>query len=375
MMTSSSKKGTFLSALLGVCGLTVACDPTQDHPMEARQHVFRAPEGGWRVVAESGGALAAPAGTGGVMAGEVSGTFAIHFVTEQEGWAVGNQGEVLHTTDGGNSAVRVPFPSSGRLRSVFAVSAMRVYVAGQDTEGGGASLWESRDAGQSWVVRFNTVAVYPNRTLTQLDRIHEVLATETSVLLVGGLGDNSAIIWGARGEEWSELFNRWERGAQHQLSGLAATDATLRTFVAVGNEGLVLTSADGGASWTEQASGTKANLHDVACRDGRCVAVGDAGTVLLSRDHGASLTSLAVTSAVDFAAVSLGSTADKIWIGGTEGTILHSDDGGARFSRQPTERSCFVQALFMVSDTFGLAGCASTLGNSGALLHTVTGGR
>jgi len=49
--------------------------------------------------------------------------------------------------------------------------------------------------------------------------------------------------------------------------------------VAVGAAGTILTSADGGFSWTMRASGTGADLVGVSCPSAHtCVAVGNTGT-------------------------------------------------------------------------------------------------
>ena len=55
------------------------------------------------------------------------------------------------------------------------------------------------------------------------------------------------------------------------------------SFVALGNNGLMLTSTDG-ISWTTQASGTTQNLHDAVYHAGTYTVVGDNNTILQSTD-------------------------------------------------------------------------------------------
>ena len=59
------------------------------------------------------------------------------------------------------------------------------------------------------------------------------------------------------------------------------------SFIAVGNGGVIMTSADG-IDWAEQESGTDVNLHAVASHGTDIVIVGERTTVLLSNDHGES---------------------------------------------------------------------------------------
>ena len=59
------------------------------------------------------------------------------------------------------------------------------------------------------------------------------------------------------------------------------------SFIAVGDKGAILTSADGDV-WVERASDTDADLNAIAVDGSDIVAVGDDATVLVSTDHGAS---------------------------------------------------------------------------------------
>lgn len=55
------------------------------------------------------------------------------------------------------------------------------------------------------------------------------------------------------------------------------------SFIAVGADGVILTSSDA-SSWTRQSSGTPLRLRSVAGRPGLVVAVGESGTILTSPD-------------------------------------------------------------------------------------------
>lgn len=54
-------------------------------------------------------------------------------------------------------------------------------------------------------------------------------------------------------------------------------------YIAVGDQGALLSSPDG-ATWTTRTSGTTVALNDIAHGDGRYVAVGQAGKILVSED-------------------------------------------------------------------------------------------
>jgi photosystem II stability/assembly factor-like uncharacterized protein len=78
-------------------------------------------------------------------------------------------------------------------------------------------------------------------------------------------------------------------GWKAQLAGLPVSlnDVTWNgeRFIAVGDDGLILTSQDG-IDWVQQSCGTDADLNAVTSDGPDIVAVGEGGTVLISTDQG-----------------------------------------------------------------------------------------
>src|SRR5690242_9981505 len=66
---------------------------------------------------------------------------AVQFVDEKEGWAVGDEGVVWHTVDGGQSWERQPTGTRGSLRSVHFLNPYTGWVAGREElpYGGGSA--------------------------------------------------------------------------------------------------------------------------------------------------------------------------------------------------------------------------------------------
>lgn len=110
-------------------------------------------------------------------------------------------------------------------------------------------------------------------------------------------------------------------------------DAAGRLVWIVGDGGLVLSSADAGASWTRNVS-TPYDLHGVwftSATEGW--AVGDGGTVLHTLDGGEDWTRLTnVASGENLRDVYFASR-DAGWVVGTNGQILATSDRGATWSR------------------------------------------
>lgn len=93
------------------------------------------------------------------------------------------------------------------------------------------------------------------------------------------VGDGGAIVTSADGTGWTQQLSP----SPVDLHDVAAGFGWL---VAVGDGGTILRSADG-VTWTQQPSGTSAPLYGVAAGEDRFVAVGAGGVVAISADFGA----------------------------------------------------------------------------------------
>lgn len=333
---------------------------------------------GWSVLVSSGeNVLANPEFSGAVTDGQVAGSHATFMLSEDIGWTVGNLGEVLASSDGFDSATYFSnFPSSSILRAVFGVSQNEFWVVGRDTTNEGASVWVTGDAGSTWTVEINTASSYTGRSITTTDRLNDViLQSDGRVLVVGGLGDNTALMVGRdTAGDWFELYRDSPSGTDDELNAVAVINDDPDQLVAVGNSGVILTSSDAGITWTSRTSGTEEYLHDVACDGTTCFVVGNTGTVLKSDDAAMSFEAVSVGSTESFATIFMRPASDKIWIGGSNGTILYSSNGGAGWVAQDSNTTYPIQDIFMVSDDVGIAACSSNTSNTGAILKTTTGG-
>jgi len=102
-------------------------------------------------------------------------------------------------------------------------------------------------------------------------------------------------------------------------------------FVAVGDAGTIVTSAEGTA-WSLSASGTSAYLRGVTFGDGMFLAVGEGGTILTS-SNGVDWTARDSGTTNDLCAATFGH--DLFAVVGASGTITTSRDGVVWDARQP----------------------------------------
>jgi len=146
----------------------------------------------------------------------------------------------------------------------------------------------------------------------------------------------------------------------------------------VGNDGTVLRTTDGGATWTRQSiSGVRSSLSAVAMIDTDTITtVGDFNNLILRTTDGGvnwGLQSSGVTNSLN--GVSFTGANTGVVVGGLGAcgpgfsTILRTTDGGATWKRQFTGSSWGLSGVFFTDANTGWA-----VGVYGVILHTTTGG-
>jgi photosystem II stability/assembly factor-like uncharacterized protein len=142
------------------------------------------------------------------------------------------------------------------------------------------------------------------------------------------------------------------------LNGISCATAT--TCVAVGATGTIVSTGDGGSSWTSRSSATSADLNGVSCpaQSQLCVAVGAGGAILTSGDGGQTWSAQNSGTQRDLSGVSC-PLVTTCYAVGAAGTIVHATDGGASWSAQnspttqdlagiacPGANTCYVTGAF-----------------------------
>jgi hypothetical protein len=111
---------------------------------------------------------------------------------------------------------------------------------------------------------------------------------------------------GGAGTTWTQRTS----GTGNELEGVAYRNGL---FVAVGQDGTILTSPDG-VNWTAQTSGTSNWLYEVAYGNNTFVAVGRNGTILTSPD-GVNWTAQTSGTATSSTAWPTATTPSWRWVG------------------------------------------------------------
>jgi photosystem II stability/assembly factor-like uncharacterized protein len=175
--------------------------------------------------------------------------------------AVGDQGVVLVSQDGGRSWRDVAVPHSRIADKLIRVTTLADGQAWAVGEGG--SVLRSTDFGQTWV-----------QTGVQEDTSWNDIAFQSDqAWLVGEFGRIKRST--DKGTTWHEV------SSPIKTSLMAVTFKDSMNGVAVGLNGTVLITHDGGGAWTKADNVTPEHLFDVLWDGARWIAIGDKGAVVL----------------------------------------------------------------------------------------------
>jgi photosystem II stability/assembly factor-like uncharacterized protein len=154
-----------------------------------------------------------------------------------------------------------------------------------------------------------------------------MLLPDGTTLLVWGT--DGTLLRSENGERWSSV----ETTSPADLAA-AAADATGKVTIAVGQQGAILRSVDGARSFQTATNGTTAtDLRAVTWHapSNAWIAAGTGGRILRSKDGGKSWTVVPSISALDLHTVFVDPETRDVLIGGDQGTVGVSSDGGASF--------------------------------------------
>ncbi len=235
--------------------------------------------------------------------------------------------------------------------------------------GDGGTSWRSSD-GITWTAM-------PSPTTGQLNGV------------VYGLGKFITVGAGGFIAYISDLSTpgSWTQATSNTTSSLNALASNGAIVIAVGNNGVILRSGDGGSWITPSSVPTTQNLYGISYSgSGIWNAVGAQGTLLTSSDNGVTWTAAASGTTNDLRAsvaqtssvTTNGSTtvAYSVVAVGDKGTVLRSTDGGSTWAAQNSGTTANLLAVSQSSSqTTGSATNNQFVaaGNSGTVIRSTDG--
>lgn len=246
------------------------------------------------------------------------------FLNQREGWIVGERGRIFHTADGGASFERLFIDTRRAFLSIECFPDRRLVVVGQ-----AGIIYRSEDGGQTW----SKVESGTDRNLLSVD-----FADARVGVAVGDFGTILRTTDG--GQSWVRVPVPEELPLPEDIAEIIMPGDVLLYDVhfptpqrgwIVGEFGVMLTTADGGATWEARKGPVESTLFGVHFADEQ-----------------------------------------RGWAVGLEAVMLHTTDGGNTWSsRTIRSRSGFVLSLYdiAVQGSFGWA-----VGDSGFVLRSTDGG-
>ncbi len=246
---------------------------------------------------------------------------ALQFLGLELGWAVGDDGKVYYTPNGGTTWLDRSINTSDDMNAVYFFNAFQGWAAGGGFATDAGSVWKTLDGGQTWV-EFSPPDIKRIWGAAFVDTLNAWVVT----------GGSSA---GDAGSIWrtSDGGLSWERQLPNNpyLDFTSIAFADTNTGWAAGFDhqkgGSIYTTTDGGRNWHLQTLLHFAPLDIAVFNRQNVLIAGFSGNIIATTDGGQTWVSQRsptsnILEAVDFVDEKNG------WIVGSRSTILHTKSGG-----------------------------------------------
>ena len=287
-----------------------------------------------------------------------SGLLSVTFATPHSGWAVGNNGTILHTEDDDRGWIQQPSGTHASLYSSSFVTPQAGWIVGEN-----GTILHTEDGGDTWKPQSSGLVANPSGF--PLPDLHSVaFSTRQSGWAVGH--DGVMLHTEDGGRTWKN------HGADLSINFLSVTFVTQQTGWAIGSDGIILHTDDGGSTWKRQTCDTSYALRSIffaSARSGWIVS--DLGVVLHTDDAGGtwklqisdvlvngSLGPLPSLNSVTFTTPTSG------WAVGSDGVILRTQDGGTTWTKQISGTKLNLWSVASPTPKSAWA-----VGHAGAILH------
>lgn len=307
------------------------------------------------------------------------------FTSPITGTAVGAGGMIVRTDDGGDTWSRLTRGEVADLSAVSFTDADHGFAVGKHD-----AVLRTVDGGKNWVnknivtgpgpdglsdvfaVDINTATVVGYWGIWKTEDAGNTWANKASdhVSSVSFVGDVGVAV-GYQGVivqtlDGGETWGSRPSGTNNALLDVSLASST--TGVAVGEAGIILRTTDGGTTWVSQPRGTDQLLRGVAfVNENTGTAVGYSGTILRTEDAGKTWLSQSSGTEHQLRDVSFFDAQNGIVIG-DGGTILRTHDGGATWKIDASGTGNQLNGV-----SFTDANSATVVGSGGTILRAIPG--
>lgn len=303
----------------------------------------------------------------------------VFFVDNDNGWVVGSDGVILHTSDGGETWYPQSSGTDMTLESVYFMDQDHGCIAGGSWNYNIILL--TQDGGYNWEI----VYIDAGRPLTDI-----FFSDTTNGWAVG----NSNYLYYVPLLHTNDGGETWESQSNSSGYGIHFTDSLTGWMVGGGRNGStgypsggIVHTTDGGSSWTEQISGNGSDnfgiLYSVFFSDqfnGWAAGGNECGwppgnfsNILHTTDGGVTWEFQASPDEQCLYEIFFTDLMNGWAVGSCEmigmNTIIHTSDGGENWCQQFCETNNILNSVYFINPENGWI-----VGDDGTLLHTENGG-
>ena len=272
-----------------------------------------------------------------------------YFTSPDVGYTVGEHGTILKTTDGGISWNQQISGTNNSLNSVFFTSVDTGYIAGGYS---GELILKTTNGGNSWETQ------YIDSTLPS--SLNSIFFLNSNLgFAVGYNGTILKTIDG--GTTWTPKFS----GTTEFLVSVFFTD--INTGYVVGTNGIILKTTNAGNSWTSQTSGTLASLCSVFFTDPNTGYISASTQILKTTNGGITWTPYSVGTTYGIGTIYFTDLNTGYAVSATN--IYKTTNAGLTWSAQNTVTTNWLKSVFFADNNIGYS-----VGEYGTIIKTTDSG-
>lgn len=269
------------------------------------------------------------------------------------GWAVGTEGLILHTEDGGHTWQQQTSGVDHLLSCVTFEASQWGWAAGW------SDILHTEDGGRSW---------HAQRVEPSSGGINSIFFITRKL---GWVAINDGII--LHTEDGGHTWQQQRSGTNAHLTSV--TFVTEKSGWVVGGQSTVLHTEDGGHTWQKQNSniGDLLELSSVLFTSAQAGwVVGEDGVILHTENAGGTWQEIRTGFFNDLTSIAF-ATPENGWVVGGHGTILHTGDGGRTWRRQRSGADMVLKSVVFLTPRLGWA-AGGDYSQERVVLHTEDGG-
>jgi photosystem II stability/assembly factor-like uncharacterized protein len=273
---------------------------------------------------------------------------AVFFINTLTGYAAGNSGTILKTTNGGTNWSALSSNVPTHLFAIHFINATTGFIAGDV-----GTVLKTTNGGSSWATQNSGVPYH-------LDGIY--FSNASTGVICGWYGTIIRTTNG--GSSWTQIALSINNNDLNSLSFYDANNG-----IAAGLMGTIIKTSNGGANWVTQSSGVSISLESVCYLNGTtAMSVGESGNIRKTTNSGVNWNNQSSGTSNVISGVHFTGNNNGVYVG-ENGVIRRTSNGGTSWTAQTSNTSNWLHAVQMLDSVNAYA-----VGDGGTIRKTTTGG-